>query len=150
MSRNNNTIRECARLFSYAKPHWKMVMLTLICMGLFTLFIGAQLALIKPVIDRLMSGEAIGSSSATYNLQNEKDSGDVFSSLRQKTVTRIKETPFISKFEELLKKLTSSFTSIGILVAIMAPFIFAFNYLHTYLKSHVMLSVLMDIRNHLC
>ncbi len=150
MSRNNNMIRECARLFSYAKPHWKMFMLALICMGLFTLFIGAQLALIKPVIDRLMSGEATSSSPGIYSLQNEKDSGDVLSSLSRKTVTRIKETTFISKFEELLKKLTNSFTSIGILVAIMAPFIFTFNYLQTYLKSHVMLSVLMDIRNHLC
>ena len=150
MSRNNNTIRECARLFSYAKPHWKMVVLTLICMGLFTLFIGAQLALIKPVIDRLMSGETISSSSATHSLQDKKDSGDVLSSLSRKTVTRIKETSFISKFEELLKKLTSSFTFIGILVAIMAPFIFALSYLQKYLKNHVMLSVLMDIRNHLC
>lgn len=150
MSRNNNTIRECARLFSYAKPHWKMVMLTLICMGLFTLFIGAQLALIKPVIDRLMSGETISSSPGTYSLQNKKDSGDALSSLSRKTVTRIKDTTFISKFEESLKKLTSSFTFIGILVAVMAPFIFALSYLQTYLKNHVMLSVLMDIRNHLC
>ena len=150
MSRNNNTIRECTRLFSYAKPHWKMFLLTLICMGLFTLFIGAQLALIKPVIDRLISGETINSSSGTYSLQNKKDSGDVLSSLSRKTVTRIKDTTFISKFEGSLRKVTSSFTSIGILVAIMAPFIFAFSYLQTYLKSHVMWSVLMDIRNHLC
>jgi len=125
-------------------------MLTLICMGLFTLLIGAQLALIKPVIDRLISGETINSSSRTYSLQNKKDSGDVLSSLSRKTVTRIKDTTFISRFEGLLKKVTGSFTSIGILVAIMAPFIFAFSYLQTYLKSHVMWSVLMDIRNHLC
>lgn len=127
-----------------------MFMLTLICMGLFTLLIGAQLALIKPVIDRLISGETINSSSRTYSLQNKKDSGDVLSSLSRKTVTRIKDTTFISRFEGLLKKVTGSFTSIGILVAIMAPFIFAFSYLQTYLKSHVMWSVLMDIRNHLC
>jgi len=119
-------------------------------MGLFTLLIGAQLALIKPVIDRLISGETINSSSRTYSLQNKKDSGDVLSSLSRKTVTRIKDTTFISRFEGLLKKVTGSFTSIGILVAIMAPFIFAFSYLQTYLKSHVMWSVLMDIRNHLC
>ncbi|MEK6766580.1 MAG: ABC transporter ATP-binding protein [Planctomycetota bacterium] len=125
-------------------------MLTLICMGLFTLFIGAQLALIKPVIDRLMSGEAISSSSEIHSLQNKEDSGDVLSSLRRKTVTRIKETTLISKFENLLMKLTSSFIFIGILVAIMAPFIFVFNYLQTYLNNHVMWSVLMDMRNHLC
>lgn len=150
MFRNNNMISECARLLAYAKPHWKMVILTLICMGLFTLFIGAQLALIKPVIDRLISGEAISSSSEIHSLQNKEDSGDVLSSLRRKTVTRIKETTLISKFENLLMKLTSSFTFIGILVAIMAPFIFVFNYLQTYLNNHVMWSVLMDMRNHLC
>jgi len=127
-----------------------MFVLTLVCMGLFTLLIGAQLALIKPVIDRLISGETINSSSGAYSLQTKKDSGDALSSLSRRTVTRIKDTTFISKFEESLKKVTSSFTAIGILVAIMAPFIFAFSYLQTYLKSHVMWSVLMDIRNHLC
>ena len=150
MSNKNNTIRECIRLFSYAKPHWKMVFLTLLCMGLFTLFIGAQLALIKPVIDRLIRGETARSSSGIYSLQKENDSGDIISSLKRKTASRVTGTTFISKFENLSKKVTESFTFIGILVAIMAPFIFAFNYLQTYLKSHVMWSVLMDIRNHLC
>ena len=150
MSKNNNMIGECARLFSYAKPHWKMVILTLLCMGLFTLFIGAQLALIKPVIDRLMKGETAKSSSGIYSFQKEKDSEDIISSLKRKTASRVTGTTFISKFEKLSKKFTGSFTFIGILVAILAPFIFAFNYLQTYLKNHVMWNVLMDIRNHLC
>ena len=150
MSKNNNMIGECARLFSYAKPHWKMVFLTLLCMGLFTLLIGAQLMLIKPVIDRLIKGETTKSSSEIYSFQKKKDSVDVISSLKRKTVSRVKETTFISKFEKLFRKCTNSFTFIGILAAIMAPFIFAFNYLQTYLKNHVMLTVLMDIRNHLC
>ena len=150
MSKRNNTIRECGRLFSYAKPHWKMVFLTLLCMGLFTLFIGAQLALIKPVIDRLIQGEVTKSTSGVYSLQQKNDSNDAINDLKQKTVSRVTGTAFISKFENLTKKFTESFTFIGILVAIMAPFIFAFNYLQTYLKNHVMWSVLMDIRNHLC
>ena len=87
MSNNNNTIRECIRLFSYAKPHWKMVFLTLLCMGLFTLFIGAQLALIKPVIDRLIKGETARSSSGMYNFQKENDSEDIISGLKQKTAS---------------------------------------------------------------
>ncbi|HJO55358.1 MAG TPA: hypothetical protein QF423_01660, partial [Candidatus Scalindua sp.] len=145
MSKNNNTIRECGRLFSYVKPHWKMFFLTLLCMGLFTLFIGAQLALIKPVIDSLIKGEIAKSSSVTDSVQKKNDSEDIISSIKQKTISRVKGVTFISKFD----KLFSSFTFIGILVAIMAPFIFAFNYLQTYLKNHVMWSVLMDIRNHL-
>ena len=124
--------------------------LTLLCMGLFTLFIGAQLALIKPVIDRLIKGETAKSSSGIYNFQKENDSEDIISGLKRKTASRVTGTTFISKFENLSKKVTKSFTFIGILVAIMAPFIFAFNYLQTYLKNHVMWSVLMDIRNHLC
>ena len=146
MSKKNNTIRECGRLFSYAKPHWKMFFLTLLCMGLFTLFIGAQLALIKPVIDRMIKGEIAKSSSVIDNIQKKNDSKDIISSIKRKTVSRVKGATFISKFE----KLFNSFTFIGVLVAIMAPFIFAFNYLQTYLKNHVMWSVLMDIRNHLC
>jgi len=146
MSKKNNTIRECGRLFSYAKPHWKMFFLTLLCMGLFTLFIGAQLALIKPVIDRMIKGEIAKSSSVIDNIQKKNDSKDIISSIKRKTVSRVKGATFISKFE----KSFNSFTFIGVLVAIMAPFIFAFNYLQTYLKNHVMWSVLMDIRNHLC
>jgi len=146
MPKNNNTIRECGRLFSYAKPHWKMFFLTLLCMALFTLFIGAQLALIKPVIDRLIKGEVTRSSSVINTIQKKKGSKNIISSIKQKTVSRIKRSTFISRFD----KLFCSFTFIGVLVAIMAPFIFAFNYLQTYLKNHVMWSVLMDIRNHLC
>jgi subfamily B ATP-binding cassette protein MsbA len=127
-----------------------MVFLTLLCMGLFTLFIGAQLALIKPVIDRLIKGETAKSSSGINSFQKKNDPEDIISNLKRKTASRVKGITFISKFENLSKKLTGSFTFIGILVAIMAPFIFAFNYLQTYLKSHVMWSVLMDIRNHLC
>ncbi|NOR64969.1 MAG: hypothetical protein GQ468_03020, partial [Candidatus Scalindua sp.] len=149
MSKNDNMIGECARLFSYAKPHWKMLFLTLLSMGLFTLFIGAQLALIKPVIDRLMKGETTKSSSGIYSFQEKNDSEDVISSLKRKTVSRVKGSTFISKSEKLYKKCTNSFTAIGVLVAIMAPFIFGLNYLQTYLKSHVMWNVLMDIRNHL-
>ncbi len=149
MSKNNNMIGECARLFSYAKPHWKMVVLTLLCMGLFTLFIGAQLALIKPVIDRLIMGETTESADID-NFREENRPEDMISSLKLESASRITGTAFISRSENLFKKLTGSFTFIGIIVAIMAPFIFAFNYLQTYLKNHVMWSVLMDIRNHLC
>lgn len=150
MFRNNNMIRECSRLFSYAKPHWKMVVLTLICMGLFTLFIGAQLALIKPVIDRLIKGERIRASSVEYRSRKESNSRDMVSLLGQKAAAKIKETSFVSKLEKISRKATNSFTFIGIIAAIMAPFIFVLNYLETYLKNHVMWSILMDIRNQLC
>ncbi len=127
-----------------------MVILTLLCMGLFTLFTGAQLALIKPVIDRLIKGETDRSSSGIKSLQVNKDSRYAVSSLRQKAVTRMKDTSFVSKLERMSGKITNSFTCIGIIAALIAPFIFAFNYLQTYLKNHVMWSVLMDIRNQLC
>jgi subfamily B ATP-binding cassette protein MsbA len=151
MSKNkNNMIGDCGRLFLYVKPHWKMFVLALMCMSFFTLLNGAQLALIKPVIDRLIKGEMIGFSSEKHDIQKQKDSGDIVSKLKEKTVGKIKGTAFISKFDKLLKKMTSSFTYIGILAAIIAPFIFIFNYLQSYLKSHVMWSVIVDIRNHLC
>ena len=150
MSKNNNMIIECARLFSYARPHWKMVLLTLISMALFTLLIGAQLVLIKPVIDRLVKGEIDKSTSGIHSFQKKNDTGDLLNSIKQKTVTRIKATTFVTKFENFSKKITSSFTFIGIIIAIIAPFIFIFNYLQTYLKNRVIWSVLVDIRNKLC
>ncbi len=96
-------ISECGRLFSYVKPHWKMFVLALMCMGFFTLLNGAQLALIKPVIDRLMKGEMIDFSSEKHDIQKQKDSGDIVSKLKEKTVGKIKGTAFISKFDKLLK-----------------------------------------------
>ncbi len=141
---------DCARLFSYAKPHWKVFVLALICMGFFILFNGIQLALIKPVIDRLTKGEMIGFSSERHGIQKQKDSGVIADNLKKKAVGKIKGTVFMSKFYKLSKKMTSSFTYIGILAAIIAPFIFAFNYSQQYLKRHVMWSVIVDIRNQLC
>ncbi len=143
-------IIECARLFSYAKPHWKMVFLTLVCMGLFTLLIGAQIVLVKPVIDRLVRGEVEKTASEVYNFQKENNTGDLLNSVKQKTIASIKRTSSATKLENFSKKMTSSYTFIGIIVAIIAPFIFIFNYLQTYLKNHVIWSVLTDIRNQLC
>ncbi|MEE8190696.1 MAG: ABC transporter ATP-binding protein [Candidatus Scalindua sediminis] len=150
LKNKSNMISECARLFSYAKPHWKMFALTLMCMGLFTLFNGAQLALVKPVIDRLIRGDTINFSSEEHSIQKQKDSGVIVGNLKKKAVGKIKGTVFMSKLDKLLKKMTSSFTYIGILAAIIAPFIFALYYSQQYLKSHVMWSVLIDIRNQLC
>ena len=127
-----------------------MFFLTLLCMGLFTLFIGAQLALIKPVIDRLMKGETAKHTSGINSFQKKDYSKDIISSFKRKTASRVTSITFVSKLKNLAGKYTNSFTLIGILVGIMAPFIFVFNYLQTYLKYHVMWRVLMDIRNHLC
>ena len=92
MSKNNNMIIECTRLFSYARPHWKMVFLTLVCMGIFTLLIGAQLALIKPVIDHLVKGEVDKSTSAIHSFQKKNGTGDLLNRMKQKTATRMKKT----------------------------------------------------------
>ena len=86
LNNKNNMISECARLFSYAKPHWKMFALTLMCMGLFTLFNGAQLALVKPVIDRLIRGGTIDFSSEEHSIQKQKDSGDIEDNVKKKVV----------------------------------------------------------------
>jgi ABC-type multidrug transport system fused ATPase/permease subunit len=83
LKNKNNMISECTRLFSYAKPHWKMFALTLMCMGLFTLFNGAQLALVKPVIDRLIRGGTIDFSSEVHSIQKQKDSGVVVGNLKK-------------------------------------------------------------------
>lgn len=146
----DNVIRDSVRLFSYARPHWKMFILTLSCMGFFTLLNGVQLALVKPVIDRLMKGEITGFSTNNYNLQDQEDSQDVIGDLKEKAVSKIKGAAFMSKLDKMLKKMTSSFTRIGIIAAVLAPFLFVLNYLQYYLKNHVMWSVLVDIRNHLC
>ncbi len=123
----NNMIRDCARLFSYAKPHWKMFVLALVCMGFFTLLNGVQLALVKPVIDRLTKGDIAGFSMGEHNLQNEKDLTDIVGNLKEKAVSKIKNTSFMSGFGKISNKITSSFTSIGIFAAILAPFIFILN-----------------------
>ena len=148
--KKNNMVKDCTRLFSYAKPHWKMAALTLICMGTFTLISGIQLALIKPVIDCLTKGETIGSSLDHYGTNRQDNTKHSLLSLRDKTVSKIKVATFVSKWNAWSKKMTSSFTFIGIIAAVLAPFIFVFDFLQQYLKSRVMWSVLVDIRNQLC
>ncbi|NOG83338.1 MAG: ABC transporter ATP-binding protein [Planctomycetes bacterium] len=148
--KKNTMIQECARLFAYARPHWKMALLTIICMGIFTLLSGAQLALVKPVIDHLTRGETLGAPIDQDSSVRHTNVNSSLSHIRGKAVDKIKETPFVSNWSKLLRIMTSSFTFIGIIAAIIAPFIFFFNFLQQYLKNRVMWSALVDIRNQLC
>ncbi|MCP5007319.1 MAG: ABC transporter ATP-binding protein [Planctomycetes bacterium] len=148
--KNKTMIQECARLFAYAVPHWKMAFFALTCMGIFTLLSGLQLALVKPVIDRLLQGDAMGASSyIDSNVQHENTKRTSLD-LRGKVVGRFDKTSIVSKYRELLRKMTSSFNRIGIIAAVIAPFVFFFGFLQQYLKSRVMWSVLVDVRNQLC
>ncbi|MFQ5965562.1 MAG: ABC transporter ATP-binding protein [Candidatus Scalinduaceae bacterium] len=150
MLKKSNMISECTRLFSYVKPHWGMALLALTCMFLFTLFNGVQLALVKPVIDRLVEDGTVSYSSEEYSMEEQKDTIAGVKSFREKTFAKIKNTAFLSKLDKLLKKLTSSFTFIGILAAVIAPFLFVSNYFQEYCKNRVIWGVLVDIRNQLC
>ncbi|MDR4506193.1 MAG: ABC transporter ATP-binding protein/permease [Candidatus Scalindua sp.] len=148
--KKNTMFQECVRLSAYARPHWQMALLTLTCMGIFTLLTGAQLALVKPVIDRLTQGETMGASIDEDKTERHKNSKTALLNLGGETVDKITDAAFLSKWKKLSKKMTSSFTFIGIIAAVIAPFIFFFNFLQQYLKNRVMWSVLVDIRNQLC
>ncbi len=148
--KRDSMVGECARLFSYARPHWQMALLTLICMGIFTLLSGAQLALVKPVIDRLTQGDPIGVSIDQESTDRQKNAHVSLLNLRRDTVEKIKESTFVSNWSRWSRKMTSSFTFIGIIAAVLAPFIFFFNFLQQYLKNRVMWCALVDIRNQLC
>ncbi len=139
---------ECARLLSFARPYWKNMTLAIICMVIYTSANGIQISFIKPILDKLLLGDA---QKITDLPRIDID-----------TVAQTKKSPspvkqfkkqVFNKFafiEKLQKRATSSFTSIGVVMAFIAPVIFFSCYFQQYFRNLVMWAVVVDIRNKVC
>ncbi|MEE9201144.1 MAG: ABC transporter ATP-binding protein [Candidatus Brocadiales bacterium] len=142
-------VQECGRLFSFIRPYWKTGVLALIFMVLYTMTVGAQLALIKPILDKFSEKEAYVVSSTAGGTQHEAQhdfSGNWKEALKKgvKDVTQVKE------LRAWVTTMTGSYMNIGILAIILAPIIFLTNYFQNYLKQFIIWRVYVDISNRLC
>jgi len=145
----NSLFTECLKLLSFAEPYWRQLTLAIVCMVFYTATNGIQISLIKPVIDKLVAGEAVSPAElpridvdTTANDQNDASS----------PITRIKKQAFgeSSFFGKLWNRMTSSFTNIGIVMAVLAPVIFFSSYFQQYFRNFVRWAVVVDIRNKVC
>lgn len=144
----SSLFRECAKLLSFAKPYWRIMILAIISMILYTSANGIQIALIKPILDKLLHGEVqeitvLPKIDIDQPVQDQKSS----SPARQFKEQVFNKFTFI---ERVQKRATDSFTSIGIVMAILAPIIFLSSYFQQYFRNLIMWAVVVDIRNKVC
>ncbi|MFN3532829.1 MAG: ABC transporter ATP-binding protein [Candidatus Brocadia sp.] len=139
---------ECAKLLSFARPYWKYMALAIVSMVIYTSANGIQISLIKPIIDKLLIGnvkkmEELPRIDIDQNIQKQSSHSPV----KQFKKQLFHKFAFI---EKLQKRATSSFTSIGMVMAIVAPVIFFSCYFQQYFRNFVMWAVVVDIRNKVC
>ncbi len=140
---------------AFARPYWKEWLLALVFMSLYTATGGAQLALIKPALDKL-SSTSLSTSAGTPH-QHEADTARSTKDIGQSTPFKNQEglRDYLREFiPERLATLwagcTSTYTGIGILALALAPLIFLFGYIQNYLKHFIMWRVYVDLSNRLC
>ncbi|MBM4054371.1 MAG: ABC transporter ATP-binding protein [Planctomycetes bacterium] len=148
--KNNSLLSDCKKLVSFAKPYWKQLALAICCMVLYTTANGIQISLIKPVIDKLVSGEYTTTTELpridiVHSQTDHKE--NTLSPLHKLKKTTLGKFSFIGKLRE---RVTRSFTSIGIVIGILAPIIFLTSYFQQYFRNFVRWAVIVDIRNKVC
>ena len=140
---------ECLRLFSFVKPYWKTAVVALAFMVLYTIAAGAQLALIKPVLDKFSEKETRIVSPAAEGTQTGAQNSAVWS-LEKDLKKGLQDVTQVKELRAWVRTMTSSFVNIGILAIILAPIIFLSNYFQNYLKHFVIWRVYVDISNRMC
>src|SRR3989304_5115841 len=146
--KKNALISECAKLLSFTRPYWRLMVFAMISMVIYTSTSGIQISLIKPIIDKLLRGDAQKITALPRididQAPPKQESQPPVKQLKKQVFNKLK---FI---EPIQKRATSSFTSIGIVMAILAPIIFLSCYFQQYFRSRVMWAVIVDIRNKVC
>jgi subfamily B ATP-binding cassette protein MsbA len=146
--------QECLRLFSFARPYWRTGLLALAFMVLYTMAAGAQLALIKPVLDRFSEDEARVVVSSTADAVQEgthkKIEKPSLGNWKEQLKKGLRDVSQIRDLRNWVNTMTGSYTNIGILAVLLAPVIFVSNYFQNYLKHFVIWRVYVDISNRMC
>jgi subfamily B ATP-binding cassette protein MsbA len=146
--------QECLRLFSFARPYWRTGLLALAFMVLYTMAAGAQLALIKPVLDRFSEDEARVVVSSTADAVQEgthkKIEKPSLGNWKEQLKKGLRDVSQIRDLRNWVNTMTGSYTNIGILAVVLAPVIFVSNYFQNYLKHFVIWRVYVDISNSMC
>lgn len=146
--KKSSSLLECAKLLSFIRPYRKFIILAIISMVVYTSANGIQISLIKPVVDKLL----IDNTKNTPDLprididetSQEQNNRSPVKQLKKQTLYKF------SFIEKIQRRVTNSFTSIGIVMAILAPVIFFTSYFQQYFRNLIMWGVIVDIRNKLC
>ncbi|HLA37197.1 MAG TPA: ABC transporter transmembrane domain-containing protein, partial [Candidatus Brocadiales bacterium] len=143
---------ECTRLLAFARPYWKEWFLALVFMFLYTATSGAQLVLIKPVLDKLSKSSTLPSPPAdTASPTTERPDSAAPQKNPQQDGIRDYLRQFIPEgLRTFWARHTNSYKGIGLLAIALAPLIFLFGYAQDYLKHFVMWRVYVDLSNRLC
>ncbi len=146
--KKSSLISACAKLLSFVKPYWKLIIFATISMIIYTAANGIQLSLIKPIIDKLITVDAkkteiLPRIDIDQTVQKQESSSTV-KNLGKKIFDKL------GFLEKIRVHATSSFTNIGIVTAILAPIIFLSCYFQQYFRNRVMWAVVVDIRNKVC
>lgn len=146
--KKSSLISECAKLLSFVKPYWKLMVFATISMLIYTAANGIQISLIKPIIDKLIMVDA----KKTEILPRIDIDQTVQKQESTSTVKKLEKKVFdkLGFLEKIRTHATSSFTNIGIVTAILAPIIFLSCYFQQYFRNRVMWAVVVDIRNKVC
>ena len=146
--KKSSLISECAKLLSFVKPYWKLMVFATISMIIYTAANGIQISLIKPIIDKLIMVDA----KKTEILPRIDIDQTVQKQESASTVKKLEKKVFdkLGFLEKIRAHATSSFTNIGIVTAILAPIIFLACYFQQYFRNRVMWAVVVDIRNKVC
>ena len=146
--------QECLRLFSFARPYWKTGLLALAFMVLYTMVAGAQLALIKPILDRFSEDEARVVVSSTADAvegdTHKKIENPSPANWKEQLKNGLRDVSQIRDLRNWVNTMTGSYTNIGILALVLAPLMFVSNYFQNYLKHFVIWRVYVDISNSMC
>lgn len=154
-------LKDCCRLYMFGKPHLRMIIASIICMILYTSFTGVQLALVKPVIDKLINGEINKTSvnNETVNdvksfedelPDNSESKKNSLDSLKSKIKLSIGSIGIVKSAKHYIDHVKNSFNCIGFMAMILAPFIFLTFYGQRYFSNRVIWGITRDIRNQVC
>ncbi|HHT9128931.1 MAG TPA: ABC transporter ATP-binding protein, partial [Candidatus Wujingus californicus] len=146
--KKSSLISECAKLLSFVKPYWKLMVFATISMLIYTAANGIQISLIKPIIDKLIMVDAKKTEILPRididQTAQKQESASTVKKLEKKVFDKL------GFLEKIRARATSSFTNIGIVTAILAPIIFFSCYFQQYFRNRVMWAVVVDIRNKVC
>lgn len=151
----NELVTDCKRLYMFGKPHLKIVIAAIICTVIYTTLTGGQLALIKPVIDKLIRGEVDCAIHPVKGFEDELvEAHDLkinpIKKLKKEAKSRFEKLVIVQFVKSFINKAKDSFFTIGILAMSLAPFIFISFYSQRYFTSRVVWGISRDIRNRVC
>ncbi len=138
------TVEGIRRVLAFARPYWKIWVIALLFMFVYTLAMGARLALIKPIIERFTEG------SVQEKVSSQPPPTKQPPQQIQQWKKNLKDIAWLREFGAWVKNKTHSYSGIGLLAILLTPIIFISYYFYNYLLQQIIWNVKVDISNLIC